>query len=517
VLDHVSTSSLAAVVAAGLSLSAGTLACGGSGAVVAGADSDDAGGAALEDGNSPVDASATEDGGSEAEADGASSVSVHVWLTTTDLANHLTQQPDVALGACGPADVTFDDTQTRQAIDGFGAAFTDTAAFVLENGLDASTRARVLSDLFSATQGIGLSLMRVPMAASDFTACACSYSYDDGAADPSLGGFSISHDDAYVIPVILQAQAVNPGMKLFANPWSPPAWMKTNASMLGTDCGAAGTLLQDAYAPLAQYFVDFIQAYTAAGVALWGITPQNEPDYAPATYPGMSFPADAEASFLADDLGPALTSAGLSGIRVLGGDTTGANRGFAQTLFANAATAATLYGTAWHCYSGLDDLAGIHEDRPDLPLYMTECSTGPTGIAGDAAQQVLLAMNSWASGAVLWNLALDVNGGPKQGHGCDGCTGLVAIDTTQGQYEYTINYYELGQFSEFVVPGALALAGTAPAGVLAQAFRNPGGSHVLVATNTSGATTTFTVDWGGRGTLQLSLAPAATVTLSDWK
>ncbi|MDX5571048.1 glucosylceramidase, partial [Streptomyces sp. ID05-04B] len=151
-----------------------------------------------------------------------------------------------------------DDTQSFQTIDGFGAAFTDTSAYLLQNRLSAATRDRVMRDLFTRGPGIGLSLMRTPMGSSDYTATPAgspgTYSYDDngGVADPTLANFSTAHDDAYVIPVIKQAQALNPSMKLFANNWSPPAWMKTTNTMLGTN---NGTLRSDMYGPLAQYYV----------------------------------------------------------------------------------------------------------------------------------------------------------------------------------------------------------------------------------------------------------------------
>ena len=117
--------------------------------------------------------------------------------------------------------------------------------------------------------------------------------------------------------MILQAQAINPQMKLFANPWSPPAWMKTNASMLG---GGDGALRDDAHGALAQYFVHFLQEYQAKGVSVWGITPQNEPSIAPSSYAGMLLPAADEAHFIASDLAPALSAAGLSNVKILGGD-----------------------------------------------------------------------------------------------------------------------------------------------------------------------------------------------------
>ena len=426
-------------------------------------------------------------------ADGA----VHVWLTTPDLSYKLTQQADVSPSGSGAADVTFDDTARRQTIDGFGAAFTDTSASLIWKSLSAADRGQMMSDLFSRPGGIGLSFMRVPMGSSDFTACSCTYSYDDGASDPTLGRFSTAHDDAYIIPVIKQAQAINPEMKLFANPWSAPAWMKTNDSMLGIDGGA---LRSDGFDPLARYFVRFLQDYKAKGVSVWGITPQNEPTISPPTYSAMLLGANDEARFIADNLVPALASAGLSDVKLLGGDDTGASRAYASTLFANAPTAAALFATAWHCYQGLEDMNGIHTDHPEKPIYMTECSTGPTGIAGDTTKQVLTSTNFWASGVVLWNLALDQNGGPKMGVGCEGCTGLVTVDSDTGQYSYTINYYELGQFSKFIVPGAQHVAHTDGNGVLAQAYRNPDASDVLVVYNTANTSTTFSVAWKGRAT-----------------
>jgi glucosylceramidase len=350
------------------------------------------------------------------------------------------------------------------------------------------------------------------MGSSDFTDCSCTYSYDDGVADPTLAGFSTAHDDAYIIPGILQAQSINPQMKFFANPWSPPAWMKTNGSMLGTVDGGAGTLQANDDDPLAQYFVRFLQDYIADGVSVWAITPQNEPSVA-RDYPGMSWSASDEADFIANHLAPALADAGLADIKILGGDDVGASLSFAQTLFANAGS--SLYATAWHCYHGLGDMTAIHDAYPDTPLYMTECSTGASGIAGDATEQVLISMANWASGAVLWNIALDTNGGPKMGEGCVGCTGLVTIDSSTGATAYTLNYYELAQFSKFVAPGAERVVHDGGNGVSAEAFRNPDGTDVLVAYNPGETSETFSVRWGNAGSFSYALAAGATVTFTS--
>jgi len=284
--------------------------------------------------------------------------------------------------------------------------------------------------------------------------------------------------------------------------------------MIGTAAGQAGTLRDDASAALAQYFVSFLQEYRRKGVNVWAITPQNEPSIAPDTYPGMLFSPVAEAAFISDLLAPALAAGGVGDVQILGGDDTGADRAFAQAFWSTPAADA-IAGTAWHCYAGLDQMSDIHDDRPDKALYMTECSTGPTGIAGDATVAVLGAMQNWASGALLWNLALDPDGQPKQGLGCVGCTGLVTVDPATRTFSYTINYYELAQFSKFIAPGAHRVASRDGGGIQAAAFANPDGSAVLVATNQNPSPRAFTVAWRGGQTFRFTLDAGATVTFSD--
>ncbi|WP_194238339.1 ricin-type beta-trefoil lectin domain protein [Streptomyces spongiae] len=445
---------------------------------------------------------------------------IGVTLTTADLGQALTPQPSITLGpaSSGAVNLKVDNTKTFQTIDGFGASFTDTSTYLLQNKLSAATRDRVMRDLFARGPGIGLSLMRVPMGSSDYTATPPSspgtYSYDDngGVADPTLANFSTAHDDAYVIPVIKQAQALNPAMKLFANNWSPPAWMKTTNTMLGTN---NGTLRSDMYGPLAQYYVKFLQEYKAKGVNVWGITPQNEPTISPSTYSAMLWPASNEANFIADNLAPALQQAGLGDTKILGGDADHVDLNYANTLLNNQATRDAMYGTAWHCYrNNLGNMTTIHNTAPDKRIYESECSTGPGIAPMNAAQLALESTFNWANGALLWNLALDTNGGPKMGVGCEKCTGLVTVDQATGGVTYTNNYYQLGQFSKFVVPGATRIGYSDGGNVWAQAYKNPDGSEVLVAHNNNSSSTTFTTTWNTEGSFQYTLPAGATATFT---
>src|SRR5260221_5445474 len=120
-----------------------------------------------------------------------------------------------------------------------------------------------------------------------------------GKSDPELMRFTIDRDRAYIILALREPLAVNPKLKIIASLWRPPGWMKTSGSMIG------GTRLPSSFAPLARYFVRFVQSYEAAGVPIFAITPQNEPRNIPADYPGIGMTAEEQTVFIRAHLCPA--------------------------------------------------------------------------------------------------------------------------------------------------------------------------------------------------------------------
>ena len=431
-----------------------------------------------------------------------------VYLTTPRGGKQLERRPDIRFTS-SPGDSQFTvavHPGTRlQPIRGFGAAFTDSSLWLLSK-LSPTARHDVLVRLLDRGRGIGLSVMRVPMAASDFSASG-PYSYDDlpaGRTDPKLARFSIAHDRAYVLPILREALAINPRLRLIASPWSPPAWMKTNASMFGVAVpGGPGTLAPDMYGPFARYFVRFIQAYRAAGVPIWAVTPQNEPLQPTADYPGMFLTAQQEASFVHEHLRPALRAAGLGAVRVFGYDYTWLqSEHYVPALVSALPGGRGLDGIAYHCYFGApESMAALHRLYPRMEAIEDECSTGISVLS--PIQVLVRSINNWATTVLMWNAALDPAGGPKMGSGCFNCIGVTTIDPARGRVAYTGDYYELGQASRFVRPGARRIAATvtpdAPvhgnspvAGLEATAFRNPDGTVVVVATS-SGPSMTLTV------------------------
>ena len=106
-------------------------------------------------------------------------------------------------------------------------------------------------------------------------------------------------------------------------------------------------------------------------------------------------------------------------------------------------------------------------------------------------------MRSSGKAFVKWNLAGDQNDGPHDG-GCATCTPLVTVNTSSRSTSYTIDFYTLGHFSKFVLPGACRIYSANASGIISAAFLNPDGSKALVAFNDAQTSITFQVQWGGQ-------------------
>jgi glucosylceramidase len=443
-----------------------------------------------------------------AAASPARGPSVRAWLTTGDRTSLLAEQPPQALGAPDPSAPTIDVDPTRayQRIDGLGASITDSSAHLLARSPD---RDAIMRDLFDPRGGLGLSYLRQPMGASDFVV-GRHYTYDDvpaGHTDFSLKHFSIGHDRAEILPLLRQAIRLNPNLKIMATPWSPPAWMKTNDSLVG------GRFKDDprVYDAYARYFVRFIQEYRRAGVPIDAVTLQNEPqNRAPSGYPGMDL-RDEEEARLVVAVGRAFQRAGIR-TKILGYDHNWslhpndvgppddpANADYARSLLDNAAARRYLAGTAFHCYFGDPDRQSrLHDLYPDKDVYFTECSGSQSGNPATTFPDTLHwhtrfltvgTIRNWAKTVITWNLALDPSGGPHNG-GCDTCFGVVTIDPATGHATPTADYYVFGHVTRFIRPGAVRVDSTVAGNAWNVAFRNPDGSVVLVVVNDDWGTTT---------------------------
>jgi len=452
---------------------------------------------------------------------------VEVVQTSADLSQRLTRLPDKRFGSGamgGGRVIRVDDRKRYQRITGFGAAMTDTAAWLLHDRLSAPARAAVLRRLYGA-RGIRLGFVRVPIGASDFTHDGIPYTYADlppGRSDPGLTTFSVAHDDAYIVPVLRQVRAINSRVKTLATPWSPPGWMKSNGAL--DNIGNRAELLPSAYQPLADYFVRFLRAYALRGIPINAVTPQNEPGLQ-SYYPGLNWREPGQARWIVSNLAPALRAAKLR-TRIYGYDFSWAGFPYAIRLASHPAVARAIAGVAWHCYYGNPRaMTRLHAHAPGLEQIVTECSPGIA--PGPTADGLIASLRNWSSAVLLWNIALYPGGGQLQNSGCRYCTGVVTVDARTGTVGYTRDYYQLGQASSFIRPGARRLASNtfvtynttalnqgpsyASAGLDDVAVANPDGSKVLLVFNNSSRSQRFAVRSRGRS-FRHRLPPQAMAT-----
>ena len=439
---------------------------------------------------------------------------VDVYQTTPDLLETLSHRADLHFSGKALRDsfplITVDDSQRFQEIDGFGASLTDSAAWLFAKKVPPNETDAAFKLLFARKGGIALNFLRQPVGSSDLAVTF--YSFDDlcqqttkacttpaGVSDPQLEHFSLAHDQEYILPLLKKAIAVNSGMHVMLSPWSPPGWMKTSGSMLGSDpeTKKASSLETEDYQAFAAYLIKTIEGYQAAGVPVWALSVQNEPLYAPPTYSGMQMEATEQAAFLGQALGPALAAAHLTP-KVMVYDHNWDRPDYPETVLKDPKAGALAAGTAWHHYEGNPAvMTKNHEEFPEKDQWVTESSggtwqkglNGNGNVLAEEAAELIAVMRNWSRSYVLWALATDQNHGPFVG-GCDTCRGLVTIDLTapkQPRIKPELDYYVLGHASKFLLPGAVRIASNEPedSPLKDVAFRNPDGTVVLYSLNTA--------------------------------
>ena len=460
-------------------------------------------------------AGCSSNGGMEEGPGGDNEGSVEVHITSLEGSSRLNQLSE-KLPFTGEMNagtvVEISGADKGPAIEGFGAALTGSSAWLLHDN------AAAIEALFS-NEEIGLSYVRLTVGASDFNKNG-SYTYNDidEAEDLDLSEFSIAEDKSPGNPVIPVAQAIlaeNSSVKFMASPWTPPAWMKSSKSYIG------GSLLPQYYDVYAGYFVKYIQAYGVEGIEIAALTVQNEPLYEPATYPGMGMNAQQQATFIGKHLGPALAQAGLA-TDIIAYDHNfyeEADPGYPITVLSDPEASQYTNGVAYHAYSGrASDIDKVLDRFPNAEIYFTE----QTGIQTENTTfkgEIMWFMNNvfvpllrrGAKNILLWNLALDENGGPTN-EGCKTCRGVVTI-TSAGNMVKNPDYYLLGHFSKFVKPGAVRLGtGEFPGKFENVAFMNPDGSLVMVLLNGGSSDQLITIR-EGTSSFQYTLPANALVTL----
>ncbi|MBN8430993.1 carbohydrate-binding protein [Microbulbifer salipaludis] len=321
-----------------------------------------------------------------------------------------------------------------------------------------------------------------------------SFTFTEVGSDRS---FSLQGPDTQtLLPVLKKVLAINPDIKVLATPWTAPLWMKTNNQWVG------GELKPEHYGDLANYFVQYIQAMSAEGIDIWGVTPQNEPEN-PWNEPSMRMNAEQQFDLVENYLGPALQQAGLGHVKLLGFDHNLDHPEFPIRV----AQSQYIDGSAFHLYAGEIDTMSQVFQATGKDVYFTEQWTGkpeddtPEGWAaafdGDLAfhmeSVVMGSLRNHARSVLEWNL---VTSPPTTATGCAACLGAITIESSGERVTRNVSYYIISQLSRYLQPGARRVVSTPYSeAILNVALKNPDGTLVAMVYNKSNSPQPVSVSW----------------------
>jgi len=394
--------------------------------------------------------------------------------------------------------VNINRTKTFQTILGFGGAFTDAAGLNI-NKLSAEAQSNLIASYFSP-EGAEYNIGRINMGGCDFSDRP--YTYCDTVNDTELVTFNLTHDDnVYKIPYVhMAAEMSQKEIRMFASPWSAPAWMKTNNALNGQ-----GGLIHEYYQIWAEYFVKFLDAYKANGIEFWGLTAQNEPfdgfipDF---TFNAMGWNVSMQREWVVNNLGPTLDNKGYGDVKLMVHDDQRPTLpAWADGIFEDPLSDQYVDGFAVHWYVDFLGMANsldkVHEKYPDKFILYTEACTGsyPWDLekvllgswerGQDYIFNIIEDLNHWSVGWTDWNIALDMNGGPNwAGNFVDA---PIIVNGEADEFYKNPMYYGLAHFSKFIPEGSVRIgldaAGYDEGEVQMVGVELPTGEIVVVVSN----------------------------------
>jgi glucosylceramidase len=365
--------------------------------------------------------------------------------------------------------------ERQQTIDGFGACFNEMGYQTLL-ALAEADRQQVLRDLFDPAAGCGFRLCRVPLGASDFALEWYSGNEHDG--DVGMEHFSIAFDERLLIPYMRAALSVQPELRLFASPWSPPTWMKTPRVYNGGSLRWEPAILE-AYA---LYLQRYVQAFQAAGLPVVQLHVQNEPASAQ-PFPSCLWTGAQLRDFIRDYLGPRFREAGVD-CEIWAGTLERADYdAWAHTILRDPGARAFVAGVGYQ-WAGQGAVQRTHLSWPEFRLLQTEneCGDGQNTWAYSHYVFGLLHhyLSNGVNGYVYWNMVLPPGGRSTWGW-AQNC--LITVDPARQTVTHNPEFYLMQHFARWVTPGSVRVRVTGPWSGNALAFEMPGGGKVAVFAN----------------------------------
>ncbi|MBQ2668597.1 MAG: glycoside hydrolase family 30 protein [Clostridia bacterium] len=368
----------------------------------------------------------------------------------------------------------------KQTWLGFGSALTESAACGYAQ-LPEEKKAEILKLFFSKEEGLGYDWGRMHIGSCDF--CEGEYAYTE-PGDREMKTFDLGRDREYVLPMVKDILKASPDLFIFASPWSPPYWMKSNGNVR-----FGGKLLDEWKTPWAEYVAKYLESCKAEGIDIPAMTIQNEP-WAVQTWESCQYTAEDEAELIRDHLGPVLEAHGIPMKYIIWDHNKERVYERAVDTLQDPAVRDKVWGIGFHWYSGdhFDAVGLTHAAFPEKVLIETEYCVSwrleGTGMMR-YAREILGNMNNGTQAMVDWNLLLDETGGPYH-YRYHGASAPVHINRETGELTIQPAYYALAHFAKYIPQGSVCLATSSfDRDVTLTAFERPDGKIAVVVINES--------------------------------
>ncbi|MCR5571864.1 MAG: glucosylceramidase [Bacteroidales bacterium] len=423
--------------------------------------------------------------------------------------------------------------ESYQTVEGFGAAVTVSSCYNLLK-MPAEARAAFLREMFSPTDGVGSSLIRICIGGSDFS---WDYAHPSGGRftwcdEPGMEHFAPHELDVrYVLPVLKEIFAINPDVRIIGSPWTAPPWMKLDLALEEPyESWTGGRLNPACYQDYADYFVRWIRYFEAQGFPIYAVTPQNEPLSGGNSMSMVMYWQDCR-DFVKTALGPALEAAGLK-TKILifdhnyNYDRVEGQLQYPLQVYADPEASKYIAGSAWHDYGGdVSELDRINAAAPDKEVWFTEASIGTwnyrfeRSLLRDYRNIFLGTLSRGGKGVVLWNLMLDEKKGPYTNFkgSCMTCYGAANVTSyAYADVEKYTHWYNIAHASRVIRPGAVRISTEgAVEGLECLFFRNPDKTLGALLLNATDAPLRPTLS-AGRHNLPVEVPARALVSVL-WK
>jgi glucosylceramidase len=429
------------------------------------------------------------------------------WISSTEQNRWVTNE-SLRMKPANPAsviDVEVLPGQKQQTIEGWGGCFNELGWDAIQL-LGAKERESVFKSLFDPNEGLKFNICRMPIGANDYARKW--YSLNDSAGDFQMKYFSIAHDKTVLVPYIKEAMKYQPKLKLWASPWSPPAWMKTNkhyANRPGkfNDLKPEGAVLSgDQFiqepkylSAYATYLTKFVKAYQKEGIDVYSVHFQNEP-YTLNQWPNCSWTPAAMRDFMANYLGPTFTKEKLTTELWLGTWNSDKLANF-DTVLSSPEAMKYIAGVGLQ-WEGKNVIKELHKKYPSVKLMQTESECGQGDFSWKDGEHLFDLLKIYLDGGVTaymyWNMVLADKGTSTWGWNQNG---LIQIDKASLKVTFTPEYYAFKHFSYFVTSGSVKIVNTGSFENMV-AFVNPQHEVVIVVNNLQDNPKTITFKIGAK-------------------